>query len=231
MTELRPRPARGDRSLRIVVAALFLVVGTGIGLFVLGSSSSKISDLGTTLIGSALVGAVLVLLEQALAGRADQSERKIIAFGAAATATDSVIEPVVPVEVVAETVSVSGSNHYAVYYTGWQRDPDRVDVFSARLRVLRNSQYFQFFTASVPGLDFALAVEALKAGPGAVQRAVVDEAVGHIRGMIERGEAPRSDDPTKAIEVRPELNAVLRRARDSPQAVYDEESLTAEFEV
>lgn len=215
----------------IVVAALLVVVGTGIGLFVLGSSSSKISDLGTTLIGSALVGAVLVLLEQALAGRADQSERKIIAFGAAATATDLVEEPVVPVEAAAKTVSVPGPNLYAVYYTGWQRDTDRVDVFSARLRVLRNGDYFQFFTASVPGLDFTLAVEALKAGPGAVQKAVVDEAIGHIRGMIERREAPRSDDPTKAIEVRPDLSAVLRRARDSPQAAYDEESLVAEFDV
>lgn len=68
---------------------LAFVLVLGIVLFLAGGDSSKWAALGTTLIGSAVVGAVLIALERGLAARSVEIERKVSLAAAPEPARDT----------------------------------------------------------------------------------------------------------------------------------------------
>ncbi len=121
--------------------------------------------------------------------------------------------------------------HFTVEYGGWQRDNSRIDVFQARFRVLADGEYFQFFTAGVPGIDVMAAERIEGVTLGTFRRAFADLAIDEIRQAIASGDAPRSDDPTMAIELRPDPEQARRLARTASGLDYAEGDVIAEFDM
>lgn len=97
----------------------------------------------------------------------------------------------------------------------WMRDTSRIDADQLRLRVLCDDDYFQFFTVIVPGTDLRTSIHGASADGVTLpqmHRAIGELAVEQVRQKIIDGDAPRSDDPTIAIELFPDVGQAVRRA-------------------
>jgi hypothetical protein len=214
------------------LVVLAIVVTAGAVLWVFGNDSSKTSALGTTLMGSGVVGAVLVFVERALSARTEAVE-KTVGLGPAPppiTDTSSPEPDAGPPAEGERHERPEGERHFAVRYMGWDRDTSRIDAYLVRLRVLKNSDYFQFFTAIIPGFDVVLAEESGTPTMRQFRRAFTDVAVEQIRQRIERGEAPLND-PNRAIELQPDPDEARRQAGSADDIEYAEGEIVAEFDL
>jgi len=216
------------------VLGLALVLALGLCLFLLGDDGSKAAALGTTLVGSVVVGSVLIVFERGLAARTEAVVRTV-SLAAAPTPARDVPEPTPsrPVSEASEErdLDVKRRRHFTVDYGGWTRDARRVDAFQLRLRVLVDGEYFQFFTIVIPGNDVTATVQSRGVTLSRFRRALIDVALALIIESIRQGEAPRADDPSLAIELRPSTDQARRLAIRMVDADYTEGDTVADFEL
>ena len=224
----------------VALGVLGAVAVVGVLLWALGGDSSKVTALGTTLLGSALVGTVLVVFERGLAARSEAVERELSLLPAPEPATDPATDdgarlttgPGPKEGLVVSQTTPPKRRHYAVEYEGWVRDRSRIDAFQERgYASMPMREYFQFFTATVPGMDVLIAEQSPDVTAGSFRRALADLAVDQVKEAIAQGDAPRPDDPTKAIELRPDPEEATRRARRNGGDEYREGEVIAEFEM
>lgn len=129
------------------------------------------------------------------------------------------------------SVSRQATRRFTVEYDKWMRDNSRIDAYQVRLRTFADGDYFQFFTAVVPGMDVVIAERLSDVTAGGFRRALADVAVEQIKEAISQDAAPRPDDPTKAIELLPDPHEAIQRARRSDGTEYAEGEVIAEFEM
>lgn len=126
----------------------------------------------------------------------------------------------------------SPPRHFRAKVREWMRDTSRIDADQLPVVVECDDRYFQFFTAIVPGAAFRRAIH----GSGSdgitlaqLRRATADLAVGEIRQSIGTGQAPRADDPSKAIELFPNVEQAVRRSRNQRDEEHTEGEIVAEW--
>lgn len=93
------------------------------------------------------------------------------------------------------------------------RDWSRVDAWQLRLRAWRGSEYVQFFTVNVPGVDLALHVS--NEGSDFQQRYwdwLAALSLSDIDRALDRGDAPLRNQ-IDAYEIQPRVREAARRAR------------------
>lgn len=218
-----------------VVSVLLLA---GAILWVTGSDGTKQAELGAGLVSTGVFGLLILLIERALYEQTVEVDRKASLAAVPQPAKDTAIdapdtsEP--PSRREEEPVtSVSPPRHrFKVMVDTWMRDSSRIDADQLRLRVLRDGEYFQFFTAVVPGTELRTAIH----GAGAdgitlaqLRRAIGDLAVELVRQTIIDGNAPRLDDRTIAIELFPDVHHAVGLARYRRDQDHEHGDVIAEW--
>jgi hypothetical protein len=120
-------------------------------------------------------------------------------------------------------------HNYKVEFDGWKRDSSRVDASQARLRVYADGNYFQFFIATVAGIDAVSAERSPGVTRAGFRRAITDLAVEIIKAAIVAGDAPRLDNRLAAIELFPRADEAVRRATQVGGLDYQEGDVVTQF--
>jgi hypothetical protein len=204
----------------VAVGAIVALTGIGFALWFNAEDGEKQADLGSAMLGGAVVGAALLLAEKQFE-RLTRRQEDVRALATVETApeepTPTIIRPEsIPSGEQVGTPTVLVDAEYAVTYEGNFSDFGRRDARQVRLRVSRDSEYFQFVTAIAPGPSLIL-LGALDQEAGGFWLAFSRNACDLIKDAIRRGEIPLSNR-TQAYEVFPDVETALKKAR----AVKDE---------
>lgn len=207
------------RSSATVVGLSFAVVVaivTGTIAWASASDGSKQAELGAGLVSSGVFGVLLLLFERALSAETEAVGRKVSLAASPTPAVDTASAEPAPTPSDEEGASEEGA--FRVEVDGWMRDGSRIDAEQLRLRVYRDGRYFQFFTAIVPGSAFRVGLHGTRdITLPQFRRAIAEAAVEQIREKIALGEAPLPD-PTKAIEIFPDIDTAVERGAHLPSA-------------
>lgn len=204
---------------RIIGAAAAVALLAGLAMWIGADDGTKQADLGAGLVSSGLFGLLVLVLDHTLSRGARELDRKLSLAATASPAHDDPdpsVAPEVDALIPRPSEAAPLASTFEAWSDGWQRDTGRIDADQLRIRVLRDSKYFQFFTAVIPGGDFRRHTRAPQVngvGYGQFQRAIAQRAVEQIRQRITDGEAPSPGDPTTAIELFPDCEAAAREAR------------------
>lgn len=203
-------------------AVIAVAVVVGAGLWVGADNGTKQSELGAGLVSTGLFGLLLLMFERVLSEQTREVERKVSLAAAP--------EPTIDVQAGAGGASgeseegmseraegeVRRRSQFKAEVGGWRRDTGRIDADQLRLVVYRDDDYFQFFTAIVPGIAFRVGLHGRSADGVTLaqfRRAIAELAVTQIRQAIATGLAPRDGQRTTAIELFPDVDEAIRLAR------------------
>jgi hypothetical protein len=196
---------------------VLILAGAGFALWQGASDGEKQAELGSSMLGGAIVGVALLVVERLWTQTTEQNEVLIGRRASAAPSAGKQDE-----EEVTQTPEADAAEPFAVVYEGWIRDTSRIDAWQARLRVFRSDEYFQFVTAVASGPDLVLLRAEEATSPGRFRRAFAEAAVPSIRDAVTRGEIPL-EDPTRAYEVFPDVRAAMRHAAASVDEISQDE--------
>lgn len=229
----RTIPAGTRRAQRYVVGGLIgLVVVVGFILWLVADDETKQADLGAGLL-------LLLAFERVLSAQTQEVDRKVSLAAAPEPARDDrasaeVVEDE-PHEAEGDRQAhpASPTRHFTVEVDTWMLDRSRIDAEQLRLIVYADDQYFQFFTAIVPGAAFRVSIHSAAANGVTLakfRRGIGELAVRQIRQTIANGEAPRDDDPTLAIALFPNVEEAVRIGRGLVDEDHAEGEIIGEWD-
>jgi len=224
----------------LTLTGLLGVVGVSMALWLPASSGSKEADLASALLSGVVVGVVLVFVGKTFSAATVQAQDDA-AMQLSSGLTQ--IQDNVDLSPSTTTVPSTGINHtessgarsptsaptgqtFSVIYEEFTRDSSRVSAYLIKLRVVIESEYFQFVTIPVPYPELRRVITSIPGVPlNQLLWQVARSAEEPLINAIEVGEIPKDDRniayEVTAIPLESALRSALRNKKRN-EAIPDE---------